>query len=114
MAVSRSRRRGQMNRAQPVLVQRVVILIGLLVIAAMVIYPPWLAAREDTPGHGDIRIGRHLLLAPPSHVEGLPPEWRVHVKGVNWRELLGEVGLVVLFTGALWLALGRKSQRPSH
>ena len=94
-------------------VQRVLILIGLLVIAGMVLYQPWLAEREDTPGYGDIRIGRHLLFAASSDIEGTPPEWRVHVKGVNLRELLGEVGLVAIFTVVLVLAIGRKKPQPA-
>jgi hypothetical protein len=90
------------------LAQRVVILIGLVVIVGLLLYPPWLAERVDAPGYSDIRIGRHLLFAPPSDIEGTPPEWRVQVKGVNLLELFGEAAIVALFTVVLVLALGRK------
>jgi hypothetical protein len=118
------------------LAQRVVILIGLLAIAALALFPPWYAAyqgavAEEREGDwapanissGYLSMGHRPLTAPPApgpiEIKLGAPErgWQASVtaSGVDMRRLLLEWIAVAAITGGLAVILGsRRKRQPSQ
>ena len=103
-----------MNRAQ-----RVVILIGLLVIVAMVLYPPWSAEEPPLESRAARRVsaGYHPLFAPPGEVRiaSHGALYAVVADRIDIGRLLGQCIAVAFVAFLLVLELsGRKKEWPSR
>jgi len=124
------------------LAQRVVIAVGLLVIAAMGLFPPWLADRSVRPGWLTERRGYHFVSSPPQpeaeftdeYLDSLPlldqligvgtadsddviagraREKRQHNVRIDFATLGLQVSAIVIFTVGVVVAFGvRRKPRP--
>ena len=101
--------------------QRVVILIGLLVIILMGAFPPWLGRFVETEKERVGPAGYHWLLAPPAYTErwydpghGLSHRAPMRLIQIHTGQLCAQLAVAAALTTVLVLALrSRKKPQPS-